>query len=507
MKNKIFLLEDLKEVVSREKLKGKKIVLCHGVFDLLHIGHIKHFKEAKKFGDVLVVTLTPDVHVNKGPDRPAFNEKLRLEGIASLDTVDYVALNSTPTAVNVIKKIKPNLYCKGPDYKNHQNDISGEIKNEINAIKKINGKVVYTSDITFSSTKLINKYLSNNSDLQKKIIDKVKKFYTFPQIRKLIDSFKKVKVLVIGETIIDQYSFTEALGKSGKEPVLVLKDINTEEYLGGAAAISRHLSSFCNKITLLSMIGEKKEYLTHIKKELPKNVNFKYIRKKNSPTIVKRRYLEQLSKNKIIGIYKINDDALSFKEEKLFSNILKKITSKYDLVIVSDYGHGFISNKSANLICKFSKFLALNAQVNAANVGFHSMRNYKNADCVIINEKEIRHELRDRNSQIEILMKKLSKEQSVKNLVVTRGTSGSLLYDKKENKFNLCDAYAKTALDKIGAGDAMLSIIALCLKCNLKKELALLIGSLAAAQSVKTIGNKESINKNQIVKSLQSIIK
>jgi len=316
-----------------------------------------------------------------------------------------------------------------------------------------------------------------------------------------------VKVLIIGETIIDQYSFCEALGKSGKEPVLVLRDINTEEYLGGAAAISRHLSTFCDKITLLSMIGEKAEYLNHIKKALQKNVNFKYIKKKNSPTILKRRFLEQHSNNKIIGIYKINDDALPSKEEKLFSNILKKITSKYDLVIVSDYGHGFISNKNANLICKFSKFLALNAQVNAANIGFHSMRNYKNTDCVIINEKEIRHELRDKNSKIENLMKKLSKKQKVKNLIVTRGTSGSLLYDRKKNKFNLCDAYAKTSVDKIGAGDAMLSIIALSLKCGIKKELALLIASLAAAQSVKTIGNKEAINKNQIVKSLQNIIK
>jgi len=312
---------------------------------------------------------------------------------------------------------------------------------------------------------------------------------------------------VIGETIIDQYSFTEALGKSGKEPVLVLRDINTEEYLGGAAAISRHLSSFCDKITLLSMIGEKKEYLNHIKKKLPRNINFKYITKKNSPTIVKKRFLDKLSNNKIIGVYKINDDALSPKEEKLFSKILKKITSKYDLVIVSDYGHGFISNKSANLICKFSKFLALNAQVNAANVGFHSMRNYKNADCVIINEKEIRHELRDKNSKVEILMKKLAKEQSIKNLVVTRGTSGSLLFNKKENKFNLCDAYANSAVDKIGAVDAMLSLISLSLKCGFKKELALLIASLAAAQSVKTIGNKESINKTQILKSLQNIIK
>ena len=181
--------------------------------------------------------------------------------------------------------------------------------------------------------------------------------------------------------------------------------------------------------------------------------------------------------------------------------------SKHDLVIVSDYGHGLISNKSASTICKRSKYLALNAQVNAANVGYHSMRKYKNVDCVIINEKEIRHELREKNEKIEVLMKQLSKEQNIKNLIVTRGNKGSTLFNKKNNKFNLCDAYAKTAVDKIGAGDAMLALISTCLKSDFSKDLSLLLASIAAAQSVATIGNKESISKVKTLKSLENILK
>ena len=507
MKQKILSTENLAKIILREKSKGKKIVLCHGVFDLLHVGHIKHFQEAKSLGDLLVVSLTPDMYVNKGPIRPAFNEKLRVEAIAALDSVNYAVLNTGPTAVNAIHKIKPNIYCKGPDYKNHQNDVSGQIKNEIKAVKKAGGKIVYTKNITFSSSKLLNQYGDVYSKLQKAITKKIKKKYTFTKIRKLIDDFKKIKVLVVGETIIDQYVFCEALGKSGKEPILVLRDIKTEEYLGGAAAISRHLSSFCKKISLLTMLGQKEEYLNKIKKQLPKNVSFKYLRKKNSPTIIKRRFLDNISKNKVLGVYTINDDKLIPKEESSLNNILKKIIPQYDLVIVSDYGHGFISNKSANLICRLSKFLALNAQVNAANIGYHSMRNYKNVDCVIINEKEIRHELRDKNSKIEVLMKKLSLEQKLKNLIVTQGTAGSTLYNKKDKKFILCDGYAKTSVDKIGAGDAMLSIVGLCLKCKFDKDLSLLIASLAAAQSVATMGNRDTITKIQILKSLENILK
>ena len=159
------------------------------------------------------------------------------------------------------------------------------------------------------------------------------------------------------------------------------------------------------------------------------------------------------------------------------------------------------------LIQKLSKYLALNAQVNAANIGYHSMRNYKNVDCVIINEKEIRHELRDRDGNVKDLMVRLSREQNIKNLVVTSGILGSTLYNKKEKKFSNCEAFAKFSVDKIGAGDAMLSLVALSLKNQTTKDFSLLVGSLAAAQSVSVIGNKETIIKSKILKSLESILK
>ena len=151
--------------------------------------------------------------------------------------------------------------------------------------------------------------------------------------------------------------------------------------------------------------------------------------------------------------------------------------------------------------------MSLNAQVNAANVGYHSMRKYKNIDCFVVNERELRHELRDKNNTIEPLVKKLASQQNIKDLIITRGSEGSILYSKKENKFKTCEALAKTAVDKIGAGDAMLSMIALCLKSKFSKDLSLLIASLAAAQSVETIGNSETINKIKILKSINHLLK
>ncbi len=507
MKNKIYSLKDLVKQLKTDKVKKRKIVLCHGVFDLLHVGHIKHLKKAKELGDKLVVTLTPDKYVNKGPGRPVFNQYLRSEAIAAIDVVDYVAINDTATAVNPIKIIKPSIYCKGKDYKNFKKDITGEIKNEIKELKKNKGNLVITEELTFSSSRLINRSTDFFSIGQKKTLNKISKKFNFNSIKKNIDSFDRLKILIIGETIIDQYNFCEAVGKSGKEPMLVLKDIKNEQYFGGVLSIAKNLSQFSKKISIISMLGEKKEFSNEIKKDLPKNIKTKFIFKKNSPTILKKRYIDHLSKNKIIGMYKINDEILTKNDEFNFNKILNKELHRYDLVIVSDYGHGLISKKSAEIICKKSKFLALNAQVNASNIGFHTIRNYKNFNTLVINEKEIRHEMRDKISKLEVLMSKLSKEKNIQNVVVTMGATGSVLFSKKEKKFYYAGAFAHKTIDKIGAGDTMLSLIGPSIKIGIDNDITLLIGSLGAAQSVETIGNKETVNKIKILKTLESILK
>ena len=236
MNKKIKTLEELQQITADLKSEGKKVVLCHGVFDLLHIGHIKHFEEAKTFGDVLVVTITPDEYVNKGPNRPAFTTALRLEALAALKSVDFVAANKWPIAVETIKTLEPAIYCKGPDYKNYADDVTGKINDEEAAIKSVEGTIRYTEDITFSSSGLLNKFGNVYNESQKSFIQTFFKGQDFEDIRVRLDHFNNLKVLVIGETIIDQYIFCEALGKSGKEPVLVLRDLNMDQY-------RRHLPS------------------------------------------------------------------------------------------------------------------------------------------------------------------------------------------------------------------------------------------------------------------------
>ena len=501
MDNKIKTLEELKDIVTDLKTKGKKVVHCHGVFDLIHIGHIKHFEKAKTFGDALVVTITPDEHIHKGPNRPAFTTALRLEALAALEAVDFVAANKWPIAVETIKMLQPNIYCKGPDYKDHEDDVTGNIQDEKDAIVSIGGEIRYTNDITFSSSSLLNQFGGVYSEPQKSFIKKLLKDENFDEIKTRIDGLQNLKVLVVGETIIDQYVFCEALGKSGKEPVLVLRDLKIDQYVGGAAAIARHLSDFCGSISLLSMLGEKKEHKDFVVQSLPTNIKPYFVYKKNAPTITKKRYVDFNSNSKTLGVYSINDSQMNGNNQNQLKAYLDDLIPEHDLVIVSDYGHGFISKETAKGIPKRSKFTSLNAQINAANIGYHTMKNYQDIVCAIINESELRHELQDRESSVESLMKDLAESLLIKKLIVTKGDDGAILFNLEKNQYFYCPAFATKVVDKIGAGDAMLALLSCSLKLGLSEDLSLYIGSLAAAQSVETIGNSVHVSKVKLLKT------
>lgn len=504
--NKILNEISLKKELNFQRKKKKKIVLCHGVFDLLHVGHIKYFKSAKEYGDFLVVTITCDKYVNKGIGRPHFNQYLRSEMLAALAIVDVVYISNFPSAIQIINLIKPDVYFKGPDYKNLKEDQTKNIIKEIKEVKKHGGIYKTSKDITFSSSSLINKNLSIFNSTQKSFLAKISNKYKFDDVLSKLNSFANKKVLLIGETIIDQYTFGEVLGKSGKEPHLVLRNDFTENYLGGGGAIANHLSTFCKSVDFLTVIGEKKEYLKFINNSLKKNIKTKFFLKKKSPTIIKKRFIDSITKNKLLGVYSINDQRLDLNLEKKIKFLIQKLAKKTDLIIISDYGHGMLSKSLASFIISSRNFIALNAQINAANYGYHSLIKYKKINFLIINENELRHEMRDKKSPLIKISRQLMSKFNIKILIVTIGSEGSILIRINKKPIR-CPAFANKITDKVGAGDAMLAIVSLCLRFNMEDDLTLFIGSLAAATSVENIGNSVFVEKNKLLRQLEYSIK
>ena len=152
---KIKNISELKKIIAELKAKGKKIVTTNGVFDILHIGHIRYLQEAKKLGDILIVAINSDTSTKKlkGPKRPLNNENDRAEALAALECIDYVTIFNEENPIKILGIIKPNIHAKGGDY-----NISQII--EKGMVEKNNGKIILIPKIKgYSTTDFINKII------------------------------------------------------------------------------------------------------------------------------------------------------------------------------------------------------------------------------------------------------------------------------------------------------------------------------------------------------------
>lgn len=499
-------LDDLAATLAVLHDEGKRIVHCHGVFDLLHIGHILYLQKAKSFGDVLVVTITPDHFVNKGPHRPAFTAELRAQSLAALGCVDYVAVNRWPNAVQTIHKLRPTFYVKGSDYKDAAKDPTGGIILEEEAVQAVGGQIVFTDEMTFSSSTLLNRHFPA---FPKETSDFLASFalrYSEGDILRYLENARPLKVLVVGETIIDEYQFCEAIGKSSKEPMLALKHQNTERYAGGILAVGNNAANFCDNVGLLTFLGTTSSHEDFIRHHLRDNIEKMFLYRKDSPTLVKRRFVESYFFTKLLEIYEMNDSALDPADNERLCSMLSDQLPLYDVVIVVDFGHGMLSREAVDVLCSRSRFLAINTQSNAGNLGYHAVSKYPRADFVCVAEKEIRLEARDRGGDLQEIIEDVSRRLGAERVVVTRGKNGCLCYSRSEG-FVEVPAFAGQVIDRMGAGDAFLSIAALCAAQGAPMEVLGFIGNAVGAQAVATVGHASSIEQASLVKHIQAILK
>jgi rfaE bifunctional protein nucleotidyltransferase chain/domain len=504
--SKIKRIDELALLTADLRRNHKKVVHCHGVFDLLHVGHLRYFEEAKAMGDVLIVTLTTDRYVNKGSHRPAFPEQLRAEFLAALECVDFVAINPTPTAVEAIQALKPDIYAKGPDYKNAAADLTGGIVEEENAVRSCGGRLAFTTGVTFSSTALINRHIGI---LPQEVHSYLADFAERYPADRIIDHFqqaRKLKVLLIGEPIIDEYMYCDAIGKSSKEPTMVVKRLSHEMFAGGILAAANHVASFCDEVAVIGQLGTDNSHEAFIEGKLRPNIRRLFVHRPNSPTIVKRRIVENYFFLKLLEIYEFNDAPLSPAEDEDVCQMLMEHVPNYDLVIVIDFGHSMLTERARRIIRERSRFLAVNAQCNAGNLGHHALSRYKHVDYMTATLNEIRIESRDRHGDIHDLAPQIYDTLQCKRLAVTNGRSGCLCLGPGEGPFEV-PAVAGKVVDRIGAGDAFLSVSSLLAAQGAPMEMVGFAGNAAGALAVATVANREPIDRIAYLKQIESLLK
>ena len=501
---RVHTLEELATICTELRAAGKKIAHCHGAFDLLHPGHIRHLQAAKALGDVLVVTVTEDRFIRKGPGRPVFNERLRAESLAALGVVDYVATSPWPTAVETIKLLKPDLYVKGQDYRDRTADCTGAIAEEERAAQKGGGRLTFTDEVQFSSTRLLNQFFSVFTDEQRAYLNRLQAQYCAADVLHWIDRIKQTKVLVVGETILDEYHYCIPDAMSNKTPTLSARFESAEVFAGGVLAVGNHLAGLAGEVQVLAGVGAQLD-LDHHAHAARNGIKVTTVSRPDAPTVRKRRFVHRESNQKLFEITFLDDRPIPPETERNFAQHLQQLAPQADVVVVLDFGHGFLTSNVVKHLRTHSRFLAVNAQINSSNRGFNSIRKYHNPDYISVDEHEIRLPLGDRYGPLPDLIRTLSLETSCPRVSVTLGKHGSMYADG--TGYYDAPILTNQTVDALGAGDAFLAITATLVHLGAPAALIPFVGNCMGGLMAQIVGHRTPVDPVDLRKFITTLLK
>jgi rfaE bifunctional protein kinase chain/domain len=505
-KDKILFLDDLVKVVEDLKNQGKTVVQSHGVFDIIHPGIIQHLNEAAALGDVLVVTVIRDQDVRRGPGRPVFPDQLRVENVAALEQVDFACIVDDETPFACVKRLKPDIFAKGKSYKERDRGIHEKIFEEERELYFGKSRILETMGFAFSSSQFINNFLDIYPEDTKSFIRKFARKYSFNDILNWVNSLRDLKVLLVGDAIIDEYHYCTPIGKSAKAQLVVNKYLAHEVFTGGALAIANHAASFVDDVTLVTLLGGENPREEFVTKNLRQNVRHKFFYRDDAPTVIKKRYVDSYTNQKLFEINYLNDQYISGDLEGEIINYLASEIPNYDLVLVSDFGHGFITTKMIPLLEEFSKILAVTTQTNAANTGFNMITKYRNMKFVCLDETETRLTMQDKFGDIDSVAARLFETLGAETLIVTLGKNGSVGLSR-EGGLHHTPIFSSRVVDTVGAGDAVFSFTAPAFARGMPLEVITFLGNAMGAIAVQIICNKKSVEKYELLEFVNSLLK
>lgn len=505
--SKLKSMDDLGRVAQKLRAAGETVVLAHGTFDLLHIGHLRHLRQAKRNGSVLIVTITADAFVNKGPGRPVFSEHMRAEMLGALEFVDYVGIVHDATALPSIHAVKPTVYAKGQDYRDAKDDITGGIVTERTAVESHGGTLCFTDEVQYSSSHLINRHLSVFDPTLDEFLESQREKDVLGELSELLDRIKDYRILMIGDAIIDDYNYVSAMGKSPKEHMIATLFGDREVFAGGVFAAANHVADFCREVEIVTTIGEGCEYEGLIRSSLKPNVKLHAFHRPGAPTTRKARYIDKSYLRKLFEVYYMDDTPTSAALESDIDRIIADRADEFDVVIVTDFGHGLLSPSMVATLQEHSRFLAVNAQSNSANMGFNLITKYPRADFICIDAPEARLAVSDRSSEIEDVASQLLPDRiDCPRMIVTHGKNGCVGYERDKGLVH-APAFTKQVVDTVGAGDAFFAVTAPLAAAGGRMDQLTFIGNAAGAIKVGIVGHRRSVEKIPLMKFLNTLLK
>ena len=493
----------MKNILNKIKLlkkKNKKIGMVHGVFDVIHLGHIIHFLEAKKKVDFLIASVTLDKYVKKAPGKPIFSIEKRIKVLENLKSIDLVMESKSPTALKNISLIKPDFYFKGSEYENNK-DITNNIKIEKKYVRKFGGKIIFTYGDIFSSSKIINEKFNFIPEETKNYIKNI----DLKKLKENLLNFKEInkKILIIGDPIVDIYKMVQSTGKSNKATIISSQYLSSKSYGGGTILVSNLLSQFCKNISLLHLSNKENDKI--IKNFLDPKV--KKIKFTSDINFVKKiRFIESYSKSKLFQNTFNEDKKLGEAEVKKLEKFLKSKIKYYDKIFIFDFGYHTFPKELIKIIKRNPKKFIINCQSNSYNFGYNIPTKFSEGSILCMDEIEYRLCMQDKESPIaDLIRKNLNKFKKFNELIITCGKYGC--YIVKNNKINFIPSFFNDLKDTTGCGDIFLSIYGLAsIANNYSSQECGVIAHIAAGIHGSHYGNANVVDYKSLIKISNNIL-
>ena len=501
-KRKIKTPEELREIIG-PRPREKKVIMCHGTFDLVHPGHIRHLIYAKGKADILVTSLTTDQHITKGAFRPFVPEDLRAMNLASLEIVDYVVIDQNPTPIENIGIIQPDYFAKGYEY--HKDGVHPKTREEIAALEAYGGEVIFTpGDIVYSSSRIIE---SEPPDLA---TDKLHTLMaaeglTFDGLRETLKKFKGVKAHVVGDTIVDSYTYCTLIGGNTKTPTLSLKYERQVDFVGGAGIVAKHLKMAGADVKFTTVLGDDalKDYV--LKDLQDYGVECDAIVDRTRPTTQKNVFTA--GGYKMLKVDKVDNRPLT---DRTLEQFKKSIAStKAEIVVFSDFRHGIFNAHTIPVLTAAIPKGPLRVADSQVASRWGNILDFQEFDLITPNEREARFSMGDQDSTIRPLALELYRKVRCRYLILKMGERGIITYrapDPNVRSFLTVDSLTDNVVDAVGAGDALLAYASLSLARGGCPVTASILGSVAAAIACERDGN-EPIAPEEVLKKLQKLQK
>jgi rfaE bifunctional protein kinase chain/domain len=480
-RHKIKSAEELRDIIGARP-REKRVIMCHGVFDVVHPGHIRHLLYAKSKADVLVASITADIHITKGTHRPHVPQDLRAVNLAAFEVVDYVVIDRNAKPLDNIRLIEPDYFAKGFEYT--ASGMPPKTAEEAEVVQSYGGELIFTpGDIVYSSSSLIN-LAPPAIKLEKLQIIMERNGISFDKLRRTLDAMTGHRVHVVGDTIVDSYTHCAMIGGQTKTPTMSVLFERKVDYVGGAAIVAKHLAAAGGKVTFSTVLGDDALRQFVVDDLAAAHIDVRAVMDHSRPTVNKNAIV--VGGYRLLKVDTLDNRSISDQILEDIAGTVQQVPT--DAVVFADFRHGIFNRRTIPELVQAVPegcFRVADSQV-ASRWG--NILDFKGFDLIAPNEREARFALADQDTGVRPLAGRLHTEAECRVLVLKLGDRG-ILTCRPDDYVYVIDSFAARVMDAVGAGDALLAYATLSMVTDGSDVVASILGSFAAAQECEVEGN------------------